>query len=557
MPTAPVTPLDRPAFGAPRRHTGDKGCRRGCPEELSCGGRCDTLCGSQPSPVGRPNPDGVETPWTPAHPSSQPLYGCTGVETPLETSQSALQALQQLVLEPLAPLGLGDHSTGSPGDCGPRAGGGWRVLPGSHLLLFQMQPPAAGPIDPLPLFTYIGGQVSILPQYDSAFGFGWKSAYSRSVGVVDESTADVGTGTWTVYRYTGLGGATGYYTPPGDAANSLKKETVGWTETQPDGTTFRYDANGALQYLRNAAGARWTTTYDSDGRLSSIRDPFGRRTTLAFDANNKIKRLQDAGGRITTFTVTGGNLVRGTNPNLSWTSMIYDGHRLKTWVTPGGQRTTFVYDIQLRGMRVSMTSGVYSDLYTNPYIPGPTAGIDPKGRRITYTVSSGRVTSVVSAAGQVTYSWDDGRLRYFSDELGRRTSLTYLTVAADNTKRLYTVGLPSGGKMTFSYDSNGKVRSFLDELGRRTSLVWDGNGDRIAVVNPSGDRTSYSYNAQGQVAAVLSPLGQRCSTVYDASGLLTADVNPLGQRLLTNPKPERGYARDPPTVPGCNRPHLT
>ena len=39
-------------------------------------------------------------------------------------------------------------------------------------------------------------------------------------------------------KFTSLD-ASNYYVPPGEANNSLKKETSGFTETQADGTRFR------------------------------------------------------------------------------------------------------------------------------------------------------------------------------------------------------------------------------------------------------------------------------------------------------------------------------
>ena len=39
--------------------------------------------------------------------------------------------------------------------------------------------------------------------------------------------------------------------------------TTGWTETQPDGTSFNFDNTGVLRTIRNRAGVRWTLTWDS------------------------------------------------------------------------------------------------------------------------------------------------------------------------------------------------------------------------------------------------------------------------------------------------------
>ena len=118
-----------------------------------------------------------------------------------------------------------------------------------------------------------------------------------------------------------------YAGSPNQYNNTLQGSvSSGWTETQPDGTTFNYDTTGVLRTIRNNAGVRWTLTWDSGvDFVQHIDGPFGRRTTFAYDGSNNIRHIQDPSGRLTTLTVNGNNdLVRIVTPELCTTSLVYD-----------------------------------------------------------------------------------------------------------------------------------------------------------------------------------------------------------------------------------------
>jgi YD repeat-containing protein len=287
-------------------------------------------------------------------------------------------------------------------------------------LMIQWLPADAGPGNPRPILTYN----STAQNSNSEFGANWTGQFSRSVSSAG-NTATVNTGSGASYAYTNPDLGTGYYDVPQAAQNALKQEASGWTETQPDGLAFRYDANGQLQYLKNSAGSRWTLTHDVGGKVTRLTSPGGARTTLVYDTGlpSRIRRLQDAGGRITSFTVNGaGQLVRITGPDLCVTSMAYSSGLLSAlltaWVTPSGQRTTVTWH---------NTNQVQ-------------AVIAPTGQRTTYT-SSG----VIFPNGQ-------------------RTTLSYLLPGMNN---LRTIVDPVGRLMTFTYLGFG---------GDRLAGIFDGPG---------------------------------------------------------------------------------
>ena len=118
--------------------------------------------------------------------------------------------------------------------------------------------------------------------------------------------------------------------------------TTGWTETQPDGTSFNYDSTGVLRTISNRAGVRWTLTWDAAFDLvQAIQGPFGRRTSFVYNASNFVRRIMDPGGRITTLTVNANSdLTQIVSPRALRHFTIYDGsHHLLAWVNPLGDRT--------------------------------------------------------------------------------------------------------------------------------------------------------------------------------------------------------------------------
>src|SRR5262249_19332895 len=133
------------------------------------------------------------------------------------------------------------------------------------------------------------------------YGANWSVPYLR---FVEQVGVNVLTPEGLVY-YNSPDAKNNYPGSPNNLNNTLHGAArPGWTETQPDGTTFNYDTGGHLRTIRNNAGVRWTLTWNSGVTLvQHIDGPFGRRTTFAYDGSNNIRRIQDPSGRITSLTV--------------------------------------------------------------------------------------------------------------------------------------------------------------------------------------------------------------------------------------------------------------
>ena len=419
-------------------------------------------------------------------------------------------------------------------------GGSARVDPLLQGLTIQWAPPAGSPAD-LPLvFTYRSDCQSCLNE----LGYFWEAPYHRFAepyNLSNPPSVNINTPLYIAY----YAGPSPNYTSQGPNNNSLVgSTTTGWTETQPNGTAFTYDILGVLRTIRNRMGVRWTLTWDAGFDLvQHIDGPFGRRTTFAYDANSMLRRIQDPGGRITTVTVNANkDLVRIISPELCITSLVYDNaHHLTAWVNPLGDRTTFIYRSGGTVGAVQQPLGQRTSYTTLMGSPPPNAIINPRGGRTTLTNGStgSFLTSVDPLGNQVTYKWDPYSARLSQVIDARRVRFTYayqsfstgVYSVSEVRKPGYTFNYTSGKwQYAFAYDSNNRVRGMVDELGNRSTLVWDANGNRIAVVDPYLRRTSFAYDSMGRLVATQNALGQRATQLYDAQGRQLADINPLGKR---------------------------
>ena len=303
------------------------------------------------------------------------------------------------------------------------------------------------------------------------YGVNWSAPYHRYVEPVDPPVG-------VVRVYNPQGGLVIYNPPdsggncagsPNPLNNTLNgSATAGWTETQPDGTTFNYGSNERLATIRNNAGVRWTLTWNAGFALvQSIVGPFGRRTSFTYNASNNITRIQQPDGRITSLTVNASNnLVKIVTPELCTTSLVYDGsHDLVAWIDPLGFRTTYVFD----------PASAASVL----------AVVQPLGQRTTYS-------SYISNIGLVT-----------KDTIRPRNGANfYWTV----------VTYPTKGRTTLTLGENtpGPPSTIINPIGNRTSYVYAPSGSNSLgylsrATDARGHMTTISYQPVGSGKTAIYP----------------------------------------------------
>lgn len=180
--------------------------------------------------------------------------------------------------------------------------------------------------------------------------------------------------------------------------------------------------------------------------------------------------------------------------------------------------------------------------------------IEPSGRELTFTLSSGKITQVADPLGRVVrYGYNGaGRLatvtdteggvtRYTYDTQGRILSIadarniTYLTNEYDADGRVTRQTQVDGGVWTFQYAFPQCARALVcnrsltsptsvtvtDPRGHATTTRLSSTGFASEVVDALGQKTQFERDVVGRVTAVIDPLGRVTRFAYDAAGNVT------------------------------------
>ncbi|XUM02221.1 RHS repeat-associated core domain-containing protein [Streptomyces venezuelae ATCC 10712] len=311
------------------------------------------------------------------------------------------------------------------------------------------------------------------------------------------------------------------------AAGQLQSETTPLGRT----TSYTYDAAGNRASVTTPLGARTTFTYNATGKPLTVTEPRGNvagadpadfTTTYTYDANDRLTWVKTPDGRTTTNTYdNAGNLTTSTDAAGRVTTFTYDSaNRLTSTTAPGGARSTVGYDSMGRVI----------------------ARTDPTGAKTTYTYDmAGRVLTMTTPRGNAEgadparYTW-----RYGYDKTGNQTTVTdpagrTTKTDYDTSSRPVAVTDPLGNVTKTSYDRDGHVVGSTDALGKSTSYVFDAANRLTAVKDPNGNTLTYAYDADGNRVSETSPLGFRTTYAYDAGGRLTGRTDPRGNVAGANP----------------------
>lgn len=187
-----------------------------------------------------------------------------------------------------------------------------------------------------------------------------------------------------------------------------------------------------------------------------------------------------------------------------------------------------------------------------------TSELDRHGVGLSFTWSSGRITTITDAAGRqvalgyngsglltsltlpdarhVDYTYSSGRLSAVTDLGGKVWTYGY-----DSAGRLVTVTDPRGHDLvTNVYSSAGRVVSQTDAEDRTTTFDWDAGTQTATVTNPDGGDWEYRYEGNVLVEATdpdenttgyTYDEGLRLAAVEDAAGRITSyTYDELGNR---------------------------
>jgi len=212
---------------------------------------------------------------------------------------------------------------------------------------------------------------------------------------------------------------------------------------------YRYDSNGNLQTITDAAGHTSKYTYDTLDRLATSTAPDGGQTVFNYDLGGRLASVRDPRGLTTTYAYNGfGDKLSTTSPDTGKTTYAYDSlGRLTSETFADGRTVVYAWD-PLDRLQSKSSNGV------------TTSFIYDEG-----AFGKGRLTRFLDRTGQTTYSYNaSGELLSQTNlVMGRvfNTAWTY-----DAAGRLMTMAYPSGFMLRYSYDGAGRVSAITSNGAR-------------------------------------------------------------------------------------------
>ena len=286
-------------------------------------------------------------------------------------------------------------------------------------------------------------------------------------------------------------------------------------------------------------GLDLTRTYNSVD--AGTNGPFGYGWSFSYgmsltfpDATHVVVNQEN--GTQVTFTERAGGTY--TAPPRVTATLVHD--KDGTWTFVRRARETFTFNspgtlTREEDLNGNVTSLAYSAQGELESV------IDPAGRKLTFTYTGSRISSVTDPLGRVVrYSYDQaGDLTDVTDVGGGDTHFTY-----DGAHRMLTMRLPdqapgvpgsTGATIDNVYDGQGRVIEQADQLGRTTKFSYSGEplgeaGGTTTITNPKGNVTVQSY----QFGELLSETKGH-GTPQAATWKFGYDQATLGMATITDP----------------------
>lgn len=287
---------------------------------------------------------------------------------------------------------------------------------------------------------------------------------------------------------------------------------------------FRYNGNGTLGTIVDAAGRETSLSFNADGLCTGMRLADGRTARFTYDAGHSLARATDFQGIASSYTY---------DPAGRMVSMVV-GEDRKT--------TVFAYAGGSSGAQISTVTDAAGNVTRYRMdAPGKVSVTDPEGNTTTYHSSEGRTERIVDPAGGTRlFEFEHGLLVKFQDangnvsrrgydERGNCTRLedaeggvdAYTFDAYDN---LLTETNALGERVSFAYDARHHLISVTTPQQRVSRMAYDQRGQRISVANAAGSVTGYEYDTFGNVASITDALGNRTRFEYDEYGFVLRSV---------------------------------
>ena len=262
----------------------------------------------------------------------------------------------------------------------------------------------------------------------------------------------------------------------GELSATMETDTLGrpYSELGNNGQRLdkRYDHNGNLVSVTDAAGRSTSYAYDAANRLVKMTAPDGGVTVRAYDAEGRLASLIDPRPLQTRYTYNGfGQVTSIVSPDTGTTTYGYDtAGRLESETRSDGRVTRYTLDSLDRQLSRSNSGETEKFTYDE--------GRFGKGRLTGFTDLTGYTGYAYNASGQLTV------------QVNNIYGTSYTTVwDYDAAGRLEGIHYPSGTRTFYSYDAYGRV----SELLTNATGVWTKLVDSVLYQPASGQPHAWRY----------------------------------------------------------------
>jgi RHS repeat-associated protein len=268
----------------------------------------------------------------------------------------------------------------------------------------------------------------------------------------------------------------------------------------------RYDNNGNLESVTDAAGRQTTYNYDEQNRLIRVSKP-GGTTEYRYDAQGNLWQVIDPRGLATTYSYNGfGDVLSINSPDTGTTSYTYDpAGRVATETTSDGRLMRYYWDALGRPTdRMSGARG-YSFIYDQ--------GSYGKGKLTKFGDWTGDTSFTYNANGQLTQQVNNIYGYVFT------TSWSY-----DSAGRLASMTYPDGVVVNYGYDAYGHVSSMTSNLGGNSATLADSflyqpaTDRRYAWRFGNGTMRMTTFDTDGRIQHLQSPSKHDLTLNYKNTG---------------------------------------
>jgi RHS repeat-associated protein len=350
--------------------------------------------------------------------------------------------------------------------------------------------------------------------------YGNRISTQDPLGRTSKAGYDAATG-WLLRVVSPRGVASGLNascTPPALGCSAFTHNKVGQMLTATDAlgnvTERHYDADGQVDYTKDAKAQQTNLAYDDAGQLTTVTRPGGSVLRAEYWPDGSVKLTKDGAAQATYYGYDAqGRATTVTDPNGRTTTYGYDlAGRVTSKADHGAPCpacTTYGYDAADR-----LTSITYSD----PGTPDVTA--------ITYD-GNGRRLSMTDGTGTSSYVWDSlGRLRS-SNNAGQAVAYDY-NLRGQATTTTY----PGDKTVTRTYDDAGNPKTVSDWLGHTTTYDTNADGQLASATTPvtGGSQVdTWGYDNAGQPTSAAFKKGNTTlgsmGFTPDAEGLLSSQTD--------------------------------